>query len=589
MIFGRTPPGSWRWFWLTWVTCLTWLAVGSLACSSSSAPAIDGGGPDATPRDAKVDVEKSKKDAGDGGVADAAPDADAPFLVELDVTTTSNPDGAPPVALVPAFSPAVHDYYVRCGAGANALDVSMTASPGAESQLLAPTSSTKAPKQTLHLHVDEGAVIGAAAIQGSLSVDYWVRCLPHDFPVLSMVRHPSAGTAPPGYYLVGNIFVPNPAEAGYAMVVDSLGVPLWYYRDPTTEIFNVENVVDGAVSFIPSPSQLPYEIHELKPLQTTQVSPNSTVPMLALDEHEMQVLPNGDYLLIASPLKTGVDLSGLTLPLSDGGVLPLGKGSNIHDCHIVELDAKGTGTVVWEWIGSQHLDPATDCVWPEPINGAFAPDGGAVVDTFHCNSIAVDPKNQNLLVSARQMNSVFYIERATKKILWKMGGSPLTSDNATYVPVPDAFHGQHDARLQPDWTPTCRGGKGQISVFDDETDAGKPARGVVYEVTIDPDDRGAADCGAPGTGVVSATKIWDFPGSGGSAALGSFRISADGSRVIGWGSGSTPGLAFSEVDAKGNRLLDFYIDEGSHNTSYRAIKVPLSAFDRNVLRATAGR
>jgi hypothetical protein len=60
----------------------------------------------------------------------------------------------------------------------------------------------------------------------------------------------------------------------------------------------------------------------------------------------------------------------------------------------------------------------------------------------------------------------------------------------------------------------------------------------------------------------------------------------DGSRVIGWGLGPTPDLVFTEVDLQGDDLLDFYFTDD--NSSYRAIKVPLTAFDVGVLRRTAG-
>ena len=66
------------------------------------------------------------------------------------------------------------------------------------------------------------------------------------------------------------------------------------------------------------------------------------------------------------------------------------------------------------------------------------------------------------------------------------------------------------------------------------------------------------------------------------------RITADGSRIIGWGQ-SEPGgsqLLFTEVDAKGKDLLDLVCPDGS--SSYRAVKVPLSAFDLTTLRTTAG-
>jgi hypothetical protein len=210
------------------------------------------------------------------------------------------------------------------------------------------------------------------------------------------------------------------------------------------------------------------------------------------------MLSNGDYLVLSNGVATGVDLTGLNLPLPEGGVEALGPGASIQKCDVVEFDS--AGKVIWEWVGTDHLDPAKDSVFPQPSPDTITdPDGGAVIDPFHCNSIDVDPKNGNLLVSSRHLDSVFYIARSTGQILWKMGGSPYTRDNAPYVSVASPFHRQHDARLQPGWS-TCSGGAGQISMFDNETQEPGPARGVVYDVNVGGGNGGTTSCdgGTPG-------------------------------------------------------------------------------------------
>jgi hypothetical protein len=81
--------------------------------------------------------------------------------------------------------------------------------------------------------------------------------------------------------------------------------------------------------------------------------------------------------------------------------------------------------------------------------------------------------------------------------------------------------------------------------------------------------------------------VWERRGIVSSAAMGSFRRYADGTSVIGWGlSSSDTSLAMTEVDAAGNVLLDIAFN--TPLTSYRAIKVPLTAFDLETLRQTAG-
>jgi|HubBroStandDraft_2_1064218.scaffolds.fasta_scaffold38306_2 hypothetical protein len=551
------------------------VASGALACSSSST--ASDGGPDGT-----SPTDGGSKDASDSATPKDASkdrsspgDAEMPSLVELNVTSKASP----PLTLIPAFSPTVYDYYVRCAAGSNELTVSMTASLGAESKLTSPITSPALPKQTLPVKVNEGAAIVAVASEGTAATPYWVRCLPSDFPVLQWSPHTEAGTPTAGYYLVGS-FKPPTGESGYAMVLDSRGVPVWYYlQTGGIGVVNVDTVVDGAVSFIPSPSPKPYEILQLSPWGVTKVgNPGQD------DEHELRPLSGGSFMIIASPLEAGIDLTGLTLPLPDGGAAALGPNSDIHTCNILELDS--TGTVTWSWLGLDHLDPVKDCTYPQSSGTG---DAGLIIDPFHCNAIDVDPDNGNLLLSARHMDSVVYIEKATGKILWKLGGAEYTKDNATYVTVSDPFYRQHDARLQPGWSASCSGGSGQISMFDDETAAPGPARAVVYDVSVGAGDGGSAgDCGVA-VDAGAAARVWQYQGTVSSIVLGSFRIGADGSRVIGWGlRAPAKSVTFTEVDIHGNDEIDFTIDPGSGNTSYRAIKVPLTAFDLSTLRSTSG-
>ncbi|HEY3816147.1 MAG TPA: aryl-sulfate sulfotransferase [Polyangiaceae bacterium] len=565
----------------------------SFACSSSS-NGVGPGAPDAAANDASGQDVAPGSDSGADvtfvpeAASDSAADSlAAPLLVQLSVS--AGPDGAPGLALVPPFLPSIHDYYVRCAAGTNDLTVTLTASDGAEGALTQPIASPSSASQTLSVSVTENQAIVAVATESGATSDYWVRCLPHDFPKLTMTTHADAGAAPAGYYLVGNLMATT--SAGYAMAIDGNGVPVWYEALPAgLGVLDVDNLVSGSISFVPYSATAieDFEIHQLSPASTVTVAPTG----YATDTHELRILPNGHYLVLSYPFTYGVDLTGLSIaPTVDGGATQtLGPNSTIQDCAVVEFDS--SGTVVTAWLASDHFDPASDSTLPLTGFGAGStlPDGGTVYDVFHCNAIDVDPANGNLLVSAREMDSIFYIEWSTGKVLWKMGGATASKDGASYVAVADPFFRQHDARLQPGWSSDCNGGSGQISLFDDESSKPGPARGVVYDVVVGGADAGAAGCdggasldaGAPG----QATVAWQYKGILSSSATGSFRISADGSRVIGWGLGGAAGRAFTEVDVNGNDLLDFGFTDG--NSTYRAIKVPTSVFDLSLLRSTAG-
>jgi hypothetical protein len=112
-------------------------------------------------------------------------------------------------------------------------------------------------------------------------------------------------------------------------------------------------------------------------------------------------------------------------------------------------------------------------------------------------------------------------------------------------------------------------------MFDDQTQKAGPARAAVYSYDVD-----------AGT----ATMAWQFLGTSVSPDMGSFRIESDGARVIGWGAETPLGPAFTEVTERGARLVDFGF-RGSWNArsaTYRAVKVPTTAFDLSVLWSAVG-
>jgi hypothetical protein len=552
--------------------------VGTMDADASkveAAPSSDAG----HSGDASKDAESRDAGSKDVGLRDSetrdapAPTRDAapPSLTALSVTAGATPT----LTLVPAFSPAIHDYSVRCTTGVNALTVSMTASSGSTSLVVLPTPSASLATQTLTLNVEENQAIVATATDGTSSTEYWVRCLPANFPALEINVHLDGGAATPGYYLVGNAAIGN--AAGYAMILDSQGVPVWYYGAPLAGygMADVDSLAPGEVSFMPTNSYTgTFEIDALSS------PPISYVNAVDLDQNELRVLPNGHYLVFEIPV-VQANLTGLTLPLPDGGAQSFGTNSYILECEIQEINPVN-GAAVWTWNATDHFDPVQDLTFRNHVV-VLEPSG--IVEPFHCDSIAVDT-NGNLLVSARYMDSVFYIEKSTGKVLWKMGGSTYSKDNATYIPVADPFFRPYDARFQPGWSSACGGGP--ISLFDDETDRAGPARAVVYDVSVPlPGDAGAgAACGDAGAGgAPGATVAWEYKGTASVGGLGSFRILPDGSRIISWGYGGSL-FAFSEVDVAGNDLVDFELNFG--NFTDRAIKVPLSQFDLNALRTAAG-
>jgi hypothetical protein len=397
---------------------------------------------------------------------------------------------------------------------------------------------------SVQLLPDQASVIQTTDGSGA-SQQYWIRCLPPDFPTITVAAYPQAGIPAAGWYLIADTVVAA-GQSGFAMIVDAHGTPVWYRRT-SVGVADVDHYADNTVVFTPlmSPAGGQFEIDNLVTGQSQFLGAVNA----PTDDHEFQELPSGHRFLIAVPPTPGIDLTGL---------LAYGPGATVADCMIQELDQ--TGALVWQWKATDHIDPARE------TSPAFLANGETTVDVFHCNAVDIDGSG-NPIVSARHLNSVFYISKSDGHIVWKMGGSPYNKDGARYIQVVNdpqtAFYGQHDVRFQAN---------GDISLFDDQTGMPGFARGVVYSLDMN-----------AGTAQVA----WQYLGSVSSTAMGSFRRAPDGSGVIGWGLPSqAPALVFTEVNAAGQPLLELSFGVGQ--ASYRALKYPLGAFDANLLRAAAG-
>lgn len=480
---------------------------------------------------------------GDGGTVCLGGNCRQPLLASLSVS---------PLTLRPAFSPSTSDYAVACSSGANTLTLDMAAVAGGAVSLSRPSLTSWAPSvsTTVSLSEDQAAVVLARDAAG-FTQPYWIRCLPHDFPLLTPLTYPAVGRPTPGWYLIGNLFVAKGFGA-FAMIADANGTPIWYHRladghgNPTI----VEPLPDSTVAITTSSSPSFATLYFLKTWTTQSVS---TVG-IPLDNHDLRLLPNGDFMLLSYPTVTGVDLTGLN---------DYGPASAILDCAVQEVDAQGN--VVWDWRASDHLDPVMESVFPSGAGTDAKP-----ADVYHCNSIDVNA-NGDVLISFRHASSVILVSKATGKVVWKLGGTPYSKDGAQIFTIEDdpegSFYLQHDARLQPN---------GDISLFDDHSAAAPVpgvARGVEYALDLD-----------AGTAHV----VWQYQAAASSAFLGSLRRYADGTSLIGWGDYTGPdNLVFTEVDAAGNDVLDMVFDSRG-NWSYRAEKVPVGAFDIDILRETAG-
>lgn len=474
---------------------------------------------------------------------------------ELTVAPTLASLAVAPLELSPAFSPDVHDYVVRCGPGINSVTVTVGAPSGVVASVRPVDTPTSVSPARVSMNVNEDEPIVVDVTSGTGSDAYWVRCLPHDFPWVTVQTHPEAGTRRPGWYVLGNA-TPASNETGFVVVLDSRGTPVWYRRVAPDGALSTDVLADGSLAYVAAlgyygtDPAARYVLQQLSPWQSRTIAAVNA----PIDEHELRILPNGDVLVFAYEQLPGVDLRGLQ---------GFGADATIADCTVQDIDP--SGKLVWHWRASDHVDPVRESTGPSAI-----PMGDTTVaDVFHFNSIDVDPQG-NLLLSSRNTSALFYVERPSGRIVWKLGGTPYSKDGAQIIRVVDdpegGFGSQHDARFQPG---------GHVSMFDDHTGLAGAARGIEY--AMDP---------TAGTARVS----WSYTGQASAVALGSFRRYSDGSSIIAWGIPGDPTSyagAFTEVDEAGKDLMDVRFERG--DSTYRAFKVPPEAMDIDVMRATAGR
>jgi hypothetical protein len=464
------------------------------------------------------------------------------------------------LTLSPTFSPSITDYVLPCETGTNALTFDISAVAGGTVRMLQPSATAPSAAQSnpVSLVENQAAVIEAKNAAGDAR-EYWVRCLPADFPFVVATPHPENGTPTPGYYLTADFGAP-PNIGSFAMILDTNGTPVWYKRTTNRAAMNVTSMGKNVIAYMNAPPQawqpvdsIVWDIHNLAAGTTT----HTRTVGVPTDFHELQQLDNGNYLLMSYPIKTGVDLTGLP-----GNPAP-GANATIVDCVIQEVTPQGQ--VVFDWRATDHFDLKTETL----NNGNMVIDGVTVYDPVHCNSADRAP-NGNILVSARHFRAVFEIRRSDGKVLWKMGGTAVNKDGAQIITIqnygPGSIALQHDARYRP--------APNRISMFDNQSQTTNPGRGVEFEINF---------ANSTATPVFEAIP----PNNQLSAATGTFRRYSDGHSVVGPGVTQTPQVSIlSEFNAAGQSVLDLAYSPAQ--AAYRAPKVPPNRYDIKILRATAG-
>ncbi len=479
-------------------------AVGGFACSSSSStapPASDGGT--------------------DGSTASV-----------VTGITIANGD------LVPAFSPTVTDYEVT--SLTTLVPTSITVA-GADATIAGTHVTAGTPYQTTLTALDDATVIAVEAkdAQGN-PVTYKIHTNPKDRPTYttSSVASPKPGliylTPIPATVATLPNRDPNAPTPSYLYIVDASGVLKYYKKVPAYAFdFKPQKLANGTVRYTyivekgdpgisstTNPCTVVVMDDKFTQLKTYELLATAKHPAFGADVHDFLLLDDDHYILESYLEETVTNVPSVaSQPLVTA----------------VVQEVQG-GQVVFDWDSKDLPELYTDTEMT--LNGS-----GPSVDYVHLNSIAIDPSNQNLVVSLRYADELLELDRKTAAVVWKLGGK---SDQFGLAAADKSSH-QHDASFL---------GQNHLLMFDNGS---ATSTTKIREYQIDPTGHAAT--------VLAAMPVDTHY----SVAMGSVQ-KIDNSYFIGWGvlhSDDTAGV--TEIDAT-TKQKSFELTWQLGYASYRAFK-----------------
>ena len=386
--------------------------------------------------------------------------------------------------LFPNYNPNIHDYVVRCN---NApVTVTVHASTGWEVAINGDPFRSGDFSESVPLGSGVAFAVSVRDTARTQLYRYHVRCLPNGFPTYTFTHQ---GPVSPKFFSV------DQDPSSYAIIFNNHGVPIWWDH---TRAHDTRVLPNGKVLWVNAYLRR-WEIHRLD---------GSLVRVLGAigarsNNHDLQLLGNGDYLLGALFVQSHVDTSAY-------------GGSSDADVMNIDLQEVGPGqSLVWDWKSQDHISLAeTGRWWDDAINHPI----GNAYDIVHWNSI--DPVGSSVIASFRHLDAVYKIDRSTGNIVWKLGGTN-TPQSLTVMNDPDGytFGGQHDARQLPD---------GTLTVFDNRTQLTN-AQPRAERFRID-----------EASGTATLLQTINDPAVPSSDCCGSARRLGNGDWLISWGGPANP-------------------------------------------------
>jgi len=314
-------------------------------------------------------------------------------------------------------------------------------------------------------------------------------------------------------------------EPGTMVIVDNLGEPL-FFRSKPKRIFDFKLQPNGLLTY-----------HDDRRTFWALDSSYAVVDSFrmgngyATDSHDLQILPNGNALMLSYDAQhVGMD------------TVVTGGNPNAVVVGLIVQEVDPAGNVVFEWRSWDHyaITDADTCM----VNMR-----AALVDYVHGNTVEPD-SDGHLLISARSMHEVTKIDRNTGAIIWRLGLNAKHND-FLFPDDPRGWTAQHDVRRLPN---------GHITVFDNGN-----CQNELYSRALEYDLNEHS---------MRAKLVWEYRLTPDVYAgfLGNVQRRANDATMIGWG-GAQPLSYVTDLHADGTVGMELRFLEAQTFT-YRAFRFP---------------
>src|SRR5699024_7260376 len=125
------------------------------------------------------------------------------------------------------------------------------------------------------------------------------------------------------------------------------------------------------------------------------------------ETHDFIMLDDGHYMLMNYVVDT---------PNPDDINGDVDMDSKVLAAYIQEIK---DDEIVWEWISTDYPEFYKNSV----ENNDYTNSERYAADYMHINSMFIDPKDSNLIMSFRNQDTVVKVDRETNEILWRFGGA----------------------------------------------------------------------------------------------------------------------------------------------------------------------